>query len=89
MNQDIEVKHTYEIEYMVLSGDYRERRMVAKEIKPRHQGLEYQAKYFEIYSLELKNEIFRTFQLFVLIWQVCQMNQKKKNLQNDYKAMRA
>lgn len=65
MNQDIEVKHTYEIEYMVLSGDYRERRMVAKEIKPRHQGLEYQAKYFEIYSLELKNEIFRTFQLFV------------------------
>lgn len=61
MNQDIEVKHTYEIEYMVLSGDYRERRMVAKEIKPRHQGLEYQAKYFEIYSLELKNEIFRTF----------------------------
>ena len=65
MNQDIEVKHTYEIKYMVLSGDYRERRMVAKEIKPRHQGLEYQAKYFEIYSLELKNEIFRTFQLFV------------------------
>ena len=50
MNQDIEVKHTYEIEYMVLSGDYRERRMVAKEIKPRHQGLEYQAKYFEIYA---------------------------------------
>lgn len=39
--------------------------MVAKEIKPGHQGLEYQAKYFEIYSLELKNEIFRAFQLFV------------------------
>lgn len=46
---------------MVLSGDYRERRMVAKEIKPGHQGLEYQAKYFAIYSLELKNEIYRTF----------------------------
>lgn len=65
MNQDTEIKHTHETEYMVLSGDYRERRMVAKEIKPRHQGLEYQAKYFEIYSVELKNEIFRTFQLFV------------------------
>lgn len=65
MNQDIEAKHTYEIEYKVLSGDNRERRMVAKEIKPGHQGFEYQAKYFEIYSLELKNEIFRTFLLSV------------------------
>ena len=66
MNQDIEAKHTYEIEYIVLSGDYRERRMVAKEIKPgHHQGFEYQAKYFEIYSLELKSEIFRTFLLSV------------------------
>lgn len=36
-----------------------------RRFKPGHQGFEYQAKYFEIYSLELKNEIFRTFLLSV------------------------
>lgn len=73
MNQGIEVKPIYEIKYMVLSGDCRERRVVEREVKPDHQGLEYQAKCFKLYSVgsrkllkdyELRNEMFRTF-LFV------------------------
>lgn len=54
---------------MGLSGDCMER-TVEREIKPDHQGLEYQAKCFELYSVgsrrllndyELRNEMFRTF----------------------------
>lgn len=48
--------------------------MVEREIKSDHQGLEYQAKCFELYSVgnrkplkdyELRNEMFRSFLLFV------------------------
>lgn len=66
MNQDIEAKHTYEIEYVVLSGDYRERRMVAKEIKPgHHQGFEYQAKFI---LLNWRVKYLELFCYLFLIW---------------------
>lgn len=73
MNQVIEVKHRHEIECVALSGDCMERRVV----KADHQGLEYQAKCFDLYSIgnrellkdyEWKNEMFRSFLVLFLIW---------------------
>lgn len=65
-------------QYVILSGDYVERRVVEREMKPNNQGLEYYAKCFEFHSsvgnrkplkdYELRNEMYRLFCYLFLIW---------------------
>lgn len=67
-------------QYVILSGDYVERRVVEREIEPDHQGLHYYAKCFEFHSVgnrkplkdyELRNEMYRPFLLFVFNLVAC------------------